>query len=274
MKWYYSGAKSLDVEQRSPEKSLGGFRSSTVVPNGRINSMFNDFSSLSVNEGKSETKAFFIKNDFNTKVTGILIYATYPENPEIQFEIASVKGDEMELLKSSSDEPYYEEFYDCRVVLSYVDLKINETFIIGEVVKIEGVEIPVPDGRRETFMNNAVKAFDSSFKYKAYIIDGSTLRIEYRLLGIYINTPVVETFNQNTIITKPFAYGFDNSRLIADELLPGESLGIYLKRNIKIKESKTFEDYKEMYEVFRDSGYKQTQNLTTETVNFCLEFTK
>ncbi len=274
MKWYYSGAKTLDSEQRSPEKSLGGYRSSTVIPNGRINSMFDEFSSLMLIEGKPETKAFFIKNDFTESVKDIIIYATYPENPEINFEISTVMGNNMELLKSSSDEPYYEEFYDCKVVFSYSDLIVNDNFTIGEVVKIEGVEIKVPDGRRETFMNNAVKAFDYDFKYKAYKISESVLRIEYRLLGVYVNNPIVETFNEGVIITKPFDFGFDNSRLIANELQPNESIGIYLKRTINKKQTKTFEDYKEAYEEFAKSGYQQTQNLTVKNINFCLEFNK
>ncbi len=274
MKWFYSGAKTLDVEQRTPEKSLGGYRSSTVVPNGRINSMFNDFSSLTLQEAKSETKAFFVKNTFDKKVTGILLYATYPENPDITFEIAAVDGDVMEQLKSGADEPYYEDFFDCRVVFAYSDMIIKDTFNIGEIATIEGISIPVQDGKRETFMNNAVRAFESNPQYKAIILAEDKLRIEYKLLGIYINTPIVQSFNSGTITAPDFANGFDNSRLISNSLESGESVGIFLKRKIIQKPKKTFADIEAAYNLFKDSNYSQTQNLLTETINFCLEFTK
>ena len=274
MKWFYSGAKELDKEQREPSKSLGGLRSSTVVPNGRINSMFNDFSSLSIKEGQDETKAFFIKNTFAQKVTGVLIYSTYPKRPDITFKVAATSGSEIEKLKSSIDEPYYEDFLDCRVVFSYTDMVILDNFVLNEVVKIEGTEVSVTDGKRKTFMNNAVKAFETSPQYKAVIIDESTLRLEYKLLGTYVNTPIIETFNSGVITANAFDFGFDNSRLIAQELYPDQSIGIFLKRSIVEKVEKTFDDYENMWDEFVASGYKQTQNLTKETINFCLEFTK
>ena len=272
MKWFYSGAKNLDEEQRQPEDSLGGKRSSTVVPNGRINSMFNDFSSLTIQEGKPETKAFFIKNTFDKPVDGVLLYATYPDDSMIEFDIAAVEGNEMELLKSSSDDPYYEEFFDCRVVFSYTDMNIKDTFSQGEIVTIEGTDIPVPDGRLATFMNNALKAFESNSMYRAIKISETVLRLEYKLLGSFINAPIIATFNPGTITALPFDFGFDNSRLISMDLQPGASIGIYLKRKIIKKANKTFEDYKEAHQAFVDSNYGQTQNLVTKTVNFCLEY--
>lgn len=275
MKWFYSGAKNLDEAQLSPEKSLGGYRSATVVPNGRINSMFNDFSCLTVREGFQETKAFFIKNTFDFVVNNILLYATYPEKPKVDFQIAAVKGDSVELLKSSIDEPYYLDFFDLRVSFAYSDLSVLDTFEVGEVVDIEGTSVPVLDGKRSTFMVSAVKAFETSSQYKAIIIDETTLRLEYRLLGAFGNTPVIQTFNPGTITAPPFDKGFDNSRLIAESLEPGESVGIFLKREPKgFDEPKTWEDYRDWCKEFHDNNWQPTQNTEKKTVNFCLEFSK
>lgn len=274
MKWFYSGSGSLDEPQMNPEKSLGGFRSSTVVPNGRINSMFNDFSSLAIQENKVETKAFFIKNTFSNPVRNILVYATYPENPYVDFQLAAVEGNEMEKLSSSNDIPYYSEFFDFKVVFSYTDLIVKPTFQVGETVIIEGVEIPVHDGKVETFITNAVKAFSKNLRYKAVQLDTNVLRLEYRLLGVYTNQPEIATYNAGTIVAGTFGNGFDNSQLISEELKPGESIGIFLKREPKgYEKTKTLEDYKELLKKFVDSGYQKVQNADEKFVNICFEWT-
>lgn len=274
MKLFYSGSGSLDEPQMNPEKSLGGFRSSTVVPNGRINSMFNNFSSLAIQEKTVETKAFFIKNTFSHPVKNILVYATYPENPYVDFQLAAVEGNEMEKLSSSNDIPYYAEFFDFNVVFSYTDLIVKSTFQMGETVIIEGVEVPVPDGKVETFITNAVKAFSKNLRYKAVQLDTNVLRLEYRLLGVYTNQPEIATYNAGTIVARAFGNGFDNSQLISEELKPGESIGIFLKREPKgYEKTKTLEDYKELLKKFVDSGYQKVQNADEKFVNICFEWT-
>lgn len=275
MKFFYSGANNLDDPQTLPNKSLGGYRSSTVIPNGKVNSIFNDFSNYTIQNEVVETKAIFVKNTFDIKVTGVLIYALFPDNSKVLFQISAQSGSNIEKLNSTLDIPYYSEFLDLNVVFSKTDLNITENFSVNETVVIEGQSILVPDGTKQTFLTNAVKAFETNPQYKAIKIDDNTLRIEYRILGVFTNTPSITVVNPLAITGGNFGSGIDNSRLITNELNPGESIGIFIKRqpnNLYVE--KTLEEYKQMYQEFKDNGFKKIQNNSLQSVKFCLEFTK
>lgn len=273
MKLFYSGAKTLGAPQFTPEKSLGGFLSSTVIPNGKVESVFSSFSNLSAQNGSVEVKGIFLQNTFSTVKTNVLVYCVYPPNPKVKIELAAITGNELEYLRSPQDLPYYADFYDVSVVYSSSIISINGSFKAGEEVKIEGVSIPVPSGTLEEFLVNVVKAFQNDLRYQAIIIDNQTIKLQYRILGSFINSPVVSSY-YNSLAATVFGGGVDNSVLISKTLNLGDSIGIWLKRTpLGALTQHTPVYYTALYDKFVAANFGVVQQETIENINFCVEFT-
>lgn len=273
MRLFYSGAKTLNSENFSPEKSLGGFISSTQIPNGKVESIFSNFSNMSINSGVYETKGLFIKNTFPYTVKNLLVYCVYPDQPKVQMFLSAIAGNELELLRSSSDDPYYVTFYDVEVAYSKSTIKIVGPFLIGENVVLQDVLIPVPNGLISEFITNAVNAFSTNILYEVVKIDDLTIELKYRKIGIYGGTPTFTTVNTGALIPSNFTGGKDNSQLISAELPAGGCIGVFLKRkpNQNIQQ-KPLQYYKDLLQKFKDSNFNVVQNVETEEIKFCLEW--
>lgn len=274
MKLFYSGAKNLNDPQFTPEKSLGGFLSDTVIPNGRVESVFSSFSNLSAQNLSPEVKGIFLKNTFSSIKKDILVYCVYPEDPKVTIQLAAIKGDELEYLRSPQDLPYYADFYDVNVVYSSSLIKVIGSFYATESVSIEGTLIPVPNGTKEEFLINCVKAFQDNITYEAIRTSDDNILLKYRVIGLFINTPVITTYYPNVLSFVPFGGGVDNSKLIAKTLNPGESIGIWLKRTpLEAINQHDYTYYKNLYNEFVASDFKVVQQQEIESIQFCIEFT-
>lgn len=80
LKLYYTGAIKFDQSQTEPIKSLGGFISSTEVPNGLLGNLFGDLSRFTVMQGKAEIRVFAIKNTAVVTKANLKCWFTYPNN--------------------------------------------------------------------------------------------------------------------------------------------------------------------------------------------------
>lgn len=274
VKLFYSGATTLNAEQFTPSKSLGGYISSTPIPNGQVNTVFSDFSYISLEEGKTETKAFFIKNIGDKTIKDLLVFCLTPEVPKADILVASQKGTKLELLRSPNDIPYYLTFYTLNVVYASVNIKIENDFQIGETATIEGVDIPVTSQSRMEFMNKVVLAFKNNQMYDVSIVDDVTFKMTYKILGDYTNTPQISSYNANTFSYGSFSGGVDNSRLLATELAPGECIGIFLQRKINSETVLDYSDeyYETLYSEFEKNNYQTLNKDSSEKVRFCLSW--
>src|SRR6056297_1769049 len=93
MKFYYTttaGTEEEGYSRQEPERSLGGFRSGTPVPNGQLNSLSGDISKYTEEQVKDEYIALILKNETGGDITGINVYFTFPEGSYSKFEIAAV----------------------------------------------------------------------------------------------------------------------------------------------------------------------------------------
>jgi hypothetical protein len=77
MIFYYSGSEFFNATQNNVEKSLGGFLSSSPVPNQSLNNVFSDISKISKEQGLVETKAIVLKNTSGNDVTNVNLYQNY-----------------------------------------------------------------------------------------------------------------------------------------------------------------------------------------------------
>ncbi len=80
MKLYYTGAKKFSQPQLDPSLSLGGLISSSEIPNGLLSNLFGPLSRYTVQNNKSEIRAFVIYNDDVAALTGLKAYFTYPQS--------------------------------------------------------------------------------------------------------------------------------------------------------------------------------------------------
>ena len=267
MKLYYSGANSVGDTQVNPIKSLGGNISSTLIPYGNLNDLFNDVSNKTIQESLRETKAFFIKNDKTLKQVNVSMFCEYPENRKLEFKVACVKGQTIELLQSSLDIPYNLTFYDFDVTFANTTLIIGNNLVVGEETIIEGVSIIVKDENIQNYISDVLKAFKTDERYTLSQTGENKILMKHKKFGEFTNTPVIVTQNVGSITAEPFSGGYDGGVSLGD-LEPGESFGVYLQRiPTGYNNHKTREEYLEMYEEFRDSGYKEIQNKTKQITN-------
>lgn len=80
LKLYYTGAAKFERIQTNPLTSLGGYISSTEIPNGRLGNLFGSLSRLTVQQGRSEIRVFAIKNIDSVNKTGLKCWFTYPND--------------------------------------------------------------------------------------------------------------------------------------------------------------------------------------------------
>jgi hypothetical protein len=273
MRWYYSGAKTLNGAQNTPSKSLGGYISSTMIPNSRIDSMFDELSCYTAQNGVLETKVFYIKNTTTDDVNDLNFFIVYPEDAKFLFKVAAVKANNVELLKTSSDIPYVGDFVEANVVFAYVDLTVIEHFEVDETVVIENVDVEVLDGKKATFMANAVTAFRNNETFTITALNTDVLRLSYIIPGVYTQAPEVICLNEDAITFTTFAGGVDNSQLLVSELKPDESLAIFLQRQpINYTKNKTAEEYAALFAEFEANDYQQLESAPLGNVLFYMDW--
>lgn len=71
---YYSGSNQAEVEQKDKTKSLGGFKSSTKIPNGQIGNLFGSISNKTLQDKSREIKVFFFKNETGSVINDLTVY--------------------------------------------------------------------------------------------------------------------------------------------------------------------------------------------------------
>lgn len=130
MRFYYTGAKGFLEEQKNPSLSLGGFISSSLVPNGNINNLFSSITPYTLNKNLTEYSLIALKNELGNDIKELKVLLEY--NQQIQFsniELAAIvnKNNNFELIQNSNSMPYFAEFHspiENSVCLG--DLKNNE----------------------------------------------------------------------------------------------------------------------------------------------------
>lgn len=119
IKLYYTGANQYGRIQNNPELSLGGFMSSTVVPNQTVGNLFSEVSEKSLREERVELKAIFIKNELPIPISNLTICCIKSELSACNFQfsaVASTDQKSMERIQSSVENPYYADFFEANGV--------------------------------------------------------------------------------------------------------------------------------------------------------------
>lgn len=81
MALYYSGANAPGAQQPDPAKSLGGYMSSTQVPNGFLGNVFTVITKNTVANKKKEIRLIILKNFLPAIMTSVRLWTTVPVSP-------------------------------------------------------------------------------------------------------------------------------------------------------------------------------------------------
>lgn len=132
----YTGAKVYNVAQNSYLKSLGGYISSTVVPNNNLANLFSDVSLLGMQNGVIETRAIALKNITGSTVNNVYLYHTYPvTDAKAKIEWAPItipNSQSIEEINSASSQPY-------NVSAWYEPVGVSNKILIANSIPNNGV---------------------------------------------------------------------------------------------------------------------------------------
>lgn len=141
MKLYYSTIEETDAEQKQPRFSLGGFISSTVVPNNSIENLFGDITPYTIRNNRDEYIAVMLKNTTGSTATGVTIWFEYPTIQRYKLLIAAVTPNangEIEHIDNQYSQPYNATFYEADGVGNAVNIgDINDGDFVGLWIKRE-----------------------------------------------------------------------------------------------------------------------------------------
>ena len=90
MKLFYTGAATFDAEQKEKDKSLGGFKASTLIPNDLLGNLFGDLSMYTLDEKLRETRAIIFLNDSGATLDDLFIHFDKATGALGTYEVAAV----------------------------------------------------------------------------------------------------------------------------------------------------------------------------------------
>lgn len=269
MMLYLTGAgaslvKTQDNPQTDAAKSLGGYISSTPVPNAALNSIFDLISAYTLEKRQKETIAIGLINQFDKEVKDVELKIVTDENHEAIFKIAAVAVSTdnyaMEHITNRYQEPMLADFYDASFYRAAVDLKINQYASAGEEIALYpfNVSFEVKETGIEGTWNAFEEAFSNDETYCVKRISETIFRIERR------DETVLETpLDCSYINTEGFTAEFlgqlknkaDNYVLIKDALQPKEAVGIWVQRIIK---KNRYPANEELIKEYKDKFVRET----------------
>jgi hypothetical protein len=132
---YYTGAEKNQATQNNQSKSLGGWISSSQVPNDFMNNLFGDLDYSSIKNDDKEYRVIAFKNISNTPID-LSLYTETPIDSFCKYQIGlilnSLTEDNcayFEQLVNSKSAPYYVELKDCENIenkISLMQLPVNQ----------------------------------------------------------------------------------------------------------------------------------------------------
>ena len=256
-------AKSADNPQSDVNRSLGGYISSTPVPNAAINSIFDLISSYTLEKRQKETIAIGLINQLDKAVKDVELKVVTDSDNEATFKIAAVSVGSnylMEQIANRYQEPMSADFYDASFYRAAVDIEITQYASEGEEIALYPFNIVVEvlktgiEGTWEAFE----EAFSNDETYTVKRITENKFRIERRDETV-LESPVQCSY----ITTEGFTANFlgdlknkaDNTVLISNDFQPKQAIGIWIQRVMKKTQ---YPSNDELLQEFKDKYIRAT----------------
>lgn len=124
MKFFYTNSVKFNQTQLDSSKSLGGYISSSVIPNNLVGNIFGDLTAFTKNQNQDEFRALAIQNDGTVTLTGLRVFLDIDdqasgEGNDFSYELGYLSpstddcGDLLsELLPNPYAQPYTVTFYN------------------------------------------------------------------------------------------------------------------------------------------------------------------
>jgi hypothetical protein len=126
LKIYYSGGRESLAIQDSSLESLGGFRSSVLVPNGRIDSLFDEVGIQEATAGQDICRAIYLRNtsELDTIRHLFLFITGKKEYEQMKFGVSIPESDiaPVQMLQTQNEIPYNVEFLEAYEEAEKVEL--------------------------------------------------------------------------------------------------------------------------------------------------------
>lgn len=253
-------AKTNDSPQTDVSQSLGGYISTSMVPNGSINSLFDMISLSTLKNRYKETIAIALVNKFDVVVKDVSIKMVTKKDYIGKFKIAAVGvGDDflMEHIPNRYSEPIQAEFHDVDFYRASVKAEIINPAEAGEIISFQPFDINVEvtesgiDGTMEAIIN----AFSLSSDYSAKRLSEKEFEVISKAENV-VEEPeecyAVGSENSEITFDGKYKNGKDNTALISEVLEPGHAIGIWLQREIvpnKISNEELIENFDKKVEI-------------------------
>ena len=128
MRLFYTGASKGGEEQEIPSQSLGGYVSSSPLPNGSINNLFGGISQYGKQKALRQVRAIVLKNESGATVNPVVWYDNVSSEPITNYRFAFVAlaqsdcGWFMETIDQQDALPINAQFIDPRKQANAVSL--------------------------------------------------------------------------------------------------------------------------------------------------------
>lgn len=261
MMLYLTGAsssitKSEEVAQTDVTKSLGGYISSSPVPNGALNTLFDCISLKTIKDKAKETIALGLVNKLSEKVRNITLKLVTEKENNCAFRVAAVAADKnlcIEHINNRYSEPINAKFYDVSFYRAAVDVEIVKTGTIGESISLEpfGVILEIKAVGYDGIWNAVVEAFSADKSHRVKRLTEKVFRIE-RTENTVVETPITCSYLATDKAELKFLTDFQNYKnnevLISENLDPNEGIGIWIQRELSEFTERTNEQMIEDYD--------------------------
>ena len=279
-------AKSPIASQTDVAKSLGGYISSTPVPNAAVNTLFDLISSETLRNRQKETIAIALVNKLPQAVTDVKLRFISSKEDVALFKVAAVSVGEdyaMDSIANRYQEPMNVEFHSATFNKAYVDINVSNPADVGEVIQLLPfeVEVEVTESGIEGTWTAFEYAFENSENYEIKRMYDNVFRIMSR--GVEVATPTECSYITDGSFNAEFLGKFENGETNVvtlidseSELQPNAAIGLWIQRVIKpnkyASNEKLLDDYKKhiIYSILEDIGlcisYNLVQTDATESV--------
>lgn len=248
-------AKTSDNPQYDPSKSLGGYISSTPVPNAAINTLFDLISSYTLDKKQNETIAIGLINKLTVDATNVELKIVTDVDNAASFKIAAVPLDSnylMEQIANRYQEPIQAEFFDVSFYRASVDLEIIQYATAGEEIILYpfNVSVKVSQTGIEGTWDSFYEAFSNNLIYEIKRVSDTIFRIS-RIDETVITNSLPCSYITTEGFTASFSGSFgnkaDNTGSIIDVLHPQQAIGIWIQRIINKNNYLTNDDLLQNY---------------------------
>lgn len=236
-------ANSSEAPQTDVSKSLGGYISSSAVPNGNINALFDMISLLTLKNKNRETIAIGLINKFDGAVSNVELKLVTRKDYVGKFKVAatSVGSDYMmEHIENRYSEPIQAVFNDVDFYRASVEVEIVNPAVAGEVISIQplDINITIDESGMDGTMNSIIKALANDYRYGARKLSNNKFELfskDDNVVSEPVECIAVCSENAEMKFNGDYYNEKNNTAFIANELNPGEAIGLWLQREIAPK---------------------------------------